>query len=190
MVLAHSEVNALVTKAARGAGLSWGMAEEAGWAAEWLARGGLPAAVWAAEWVAGAVEGGPAPVEVGVGISDAISGDDAAFPSLRLPDGLVAPGYLLPFLHLVSIRFGRMELATPSGLAARVDPDATVTFGPGWSNVTAGWSVRIAGGHDASCRPGVPASVVDCLRGLALRTTVPPSEASRRHAGSESDDND
>ena len=42
-----------------------------------------------------------------------------------------------------------------AGLAARVDPDATVTFGPGWSKVTAGWSVRIADAHAASCGPGV-----------------------------------
>ena len=56
--LAHSELNGLVTKAARGAGLSWGLAEEAGWAAEWLSRRGLPAAAWAAEWLAQHVSSG------------------------------------------------------------------------------------------------------------------------------------
>ena len=50
--LAHSELRALVTKAARGAGLAWGLAEEAGWAADWLARRSLPAGDWAAIWLA------------------------------------------------------------------------------------------------------------------------------------------
>ena len=39
--LSLSEIEALCFKAARGAGLSWGEAEEAGWAAAWLARAGL-----------------------------------------------------------------------------------------------------------------------------------------------------
>ena len=39
--LSLSEINALCFKAARGAGLTWGEAEEAGWAAAWLTRAGL-----------------------------------------------------------------------------------------------------------------------------------------------------
>ncbi|MFP4043155.1 MAG: DUF3726 domain-containing protein [Rhodosalinus sp.] len=39
--LSLSEIEALCFKAARGAGLDWGEAEEAGWAAAWLSRAGL-----------------------------------------------------------------------------------------------------------------------------------------------------
>jgi len=47
--LSLSEINALCFKAARGAGLTWGEAEEAGWAAAWLSRAGLagPSAILA-----------------------------------------------------------------------------------------------------------------------------------------------
>ncbi|MGC1487905.1 MAG: DUF3726 domain-containing protein, partial [Albidovulum sp.] len=38
----QSEIEALGIKAARGAGYDWGMAEEAGMAARWLAHEGLP----------------------------------------------------------------------------------------------------------------------------------------------------
>jgi len=42
--LSIGELDTLVFKAYRGAGFSWGMAQEAGFAARWLARHGLPAA--------------------------------------------------------------------------------------------------------------------------------------------------
>jgi len=41
--LSFGELDALVLKAYRGAGFSWGMAQEAGRAASWLAQKGLPA---------------------------------------------------------------------------------------------------------------------------------------------------
>ncbi len=44
LLFSLAEVNALLTKAARGAGFSWGEAEEAGWAALWLTREGLEGA--------------------------------------------------------------------------------------------------------------------------------------------------
>lgn len=188
--LAHTELNALITKAARGAGLSWGLAEEAGWAAEWLARRGFPAAAWAAEWLAQAVEGGPTPVEVGVGIGDVLPATKTSFSDVSVPDGISAPGYLLPFLHLVATRFGPTEIFTPLGLAARINSDGTATFGAGWSNRTAGWSISIVSHRHEASRAGVTTSVIDCLQGLALRTTVPPSDTSRRQAGSSSTDND
>lgn len=44
--LSLGEIDVLVLKAYRGAGFSWGMAEEAGRASAWLARNGLPAAAF------------------------------------------------------------------------------------------------------------------------------------------------
>ena len=49
--LSLGELDALVLKAYRGAGFSWGMAQEAGKAAVWLASNGLPAAEYFAALV-------------------------------------------------------------------------------------------------------------------------------------------
>ena len=79
--LSHSELRSLITKAARGAGLAWGLAEEAGWAAEWLARRGFPAADWAAHWLSSAVAGGPTPVALGAALAERLGPVPAAKPS-------------------------------------------------------------------------------------------------------------
>jgi hypothetical protein len=42
MIVSLNEIETMVHKAARGAGLPWGLAEEAAQAARWLARQGLP----------------------------------------------------------------------------------------------------------------------------------------------------
>lgn len=58
MTYSLGEVEALSRKAARGAGLSWGMSEEAGKAVRWLCSWGLPGAkalIWHLENLDGAV---------------------------------------------------------------------------------------------------------------------------------------
>lgn len=188
--LSHSELRSLVTKAARGAGLGWGLAEEAGWAAEWLARRGLPAADWAALWLSQAVEGKETALGLGVRLADDMATGAAPFSPLALPDDLAAPGYLLPFLARIARRCGDLALTTAFGPAAVITADETLRFGPGWSARTAGWTVTLASTRAEPARPLVSASVIDCLDGLALRTTVPASDASRREAGSATPDND
>lgn len=188
--MAHSELRSLVTKAARGAGLPWGHAEEAGWAADWLARRALPAGEWAARWLAASLEGRPGPIEIGTALSDRLA--DTALPlSVEcLPDGLPAPGYLLPFLHRIAERRGSISIMDALGPAVCVDPDGTVAFGPSWSDTPRNWCVTDCTHPADPSRVLVTPSLIDCLETLALRTTVPPSEASRRNAGSATTDND
>jgi len=188
--IAHSELRSLVIKAARGAGLDWGMAEEAGWAADWLARRSMPAADWAALWLVEAVEGQPHPVGIGTRLADRFASGEGPLLAEALPDGLPAPGFLLPFLHLVAARHGAVELKGRTGRAARVQPDGTVDIGPDWSQRTQGWSVGMASGKGAPGRVTLSGPVSICLESLALRTTVPPSATSRRDAGSAMTDND
>jgi hypothetical protein len=188
--LALSELRALVTKAARGAGLAWGLAEEAGWAADWLARRGLPAADWATLWLQTSVQGQPGPVESGAGLADRLASAGPALTPEALADDLCAPGYLLPFLHRIAQHRGAVALRAPLGLAAEVSGAGDVVFGPGWASATRGWRLVPADTPRPTGRPIVTASVIDCLEGLALRTTVPPSTQSRRDAGSASDDTD
>jgi hypothetical protein len=181
--LSLSELRSLVTKAARGAGMSWGLAEEAGWAAEWLARRGMPAAPWATAWLQDRLNGLQDPIETGVSVGDRKGVEP-------IPDGLAAPGYLLPFLHLVAEQTGAVTLHTPDGEAARIAPSGEVCFGPCWADRTRGWTITLTETRAAASRPTVDASVIECLEGLALGTTVPPSDQSRRDAGSAKDDND
>lgn len=189
VTLALSELRSLLTKAARGAGLGWGMAEEAGWAAEWLARRGLPAADWATIWLEATIRGQQGPVDLGAAWADELSGSTAAL-NRPLPDGITAPGYLLPFLHRIAASRGLVAILSDAGLAAQVTCDGRVEFGPCWQTQSQGWRLGPAPVAETSTRPVVSASILDCLEGLALRTTVPQSETSRRDAGSLTGDND
>lgn len=193
VTLALSELRSLITKASRGAGLSWGQAEEAGWAAEWLARRGMPAADWATVWLAARMDGAVSPVEVGVSLADQLA-NAPAINDKELPDGLVAPGYLLPFLHRIAQTGSPVSIASTLGQVARISSTGEVAFGPSWQVKSDGWRLSKAG--DAGSQPGiagrpkVSSSVLECLEGLALRTTVPRSDNSRRDAGSSDGDND
>lgn len=193
VTLALSELRSLITKAARGAGLSWGLAEEAGWAAEWLARRGMPAADWATVWLAARIDGAVSPVEVGVALADAFPSNPGLNGTV-LPDGIAAPGYLLPFLHRMAEAGVGVAIEAPLGHVARVLSTGQVGFGPLWQMRTDGWRLATATGtefeHGMAGRPVVSASVLECLEGIALWTTVPRSETSRRDAGSLSGDND
>lgn len=193
VTLALSELRSLVTKAARGAGLSWGLAEEAGWAAEWLARRGLPAADWATIWLAARIDGAVSPVEVGAALADACAGA-SAIRDKALPDDLVAPGYLLPFLHRIAQSGSAVSITSGSVPVARVSGSGEVAFGPSWQMRSDGWRLSDPGDAGAppvlAGRPAVSGSVLKCLEGLALSTTVPRSDSSRQDAGSSGGDND
>lgn len=193
VTLSHSELRSLITKAARGAGLGWGLAEEAGWAAEWLARRGLPAADWAALWLVPRHEGQLSPVEVGVRLADDPPGD-AGPTACALPDGLQGPGYLLPFLARLAEVQGAVAVTSAQGLVVRVEPDGQVTFGPSWLGQSRGWTCGMADDPALAAptapRPTVAQATLDQLDALALRTTVPQSDRSRRDAGARTGDND
>ena len=194
VILSHSELRSLVTKAARGGGLEWGLAEEAGWAAEWLARHSLPAADWATLWLAAATQGGADPVSFGVALVDQMAvhqmttGASPDWPK-ALPQDLPAPGFVLPFLHRLAAFHGPMEVISPGGRVAMVGQDGLPSFGPAWGGRCLDWAVQPAAAAQLT-RPEVSASVIECLEGLALRTTVPPSDTSRQDAGSATSDND
>jgi hypothetical protein len=194
--LSNSEFRALVTKAARGAGHPWGMAEEAGWAAEWLARRGLPAADWIAEWLscpAGAETA--CPVALGLALGEAAGSDG---PASLETGSVVAPMLVLPFVHRVALAWGAdVELRWEAG-AVTVTLDGEVRPPPAPGRVVGHLEVRCkqpAGADHAAPRgwaqrPRLSLSVLDRLEGLALRTTVPPSSRSRSDAGAGQTDND
>lgn len=193
VTLALSELRSLITKAARGSGLSWGLAEEAGWAAEWLARRGLPAADWAVVWLAARADGAICPVEVGAALADEFTCASAVMGK-PLPDGLAAPGYLLPFLHRIAQAGSTLQISSKTGRVASVSSAGNVAFGPSWQSQSDGWHLCEADDAPSQARPAARPSVsrlaLQCLEALALRTTVPPSVTSRLDAGSTDGDND
>lgn len=188
--MAHSELRSLVTKAARGAGLAWGHAEEAGWAADWLARRGLPAGEWAAIWLAARIDGKQSPVEYGTFLADRLASATPPLQEEHLPDDLPAPGYLLPFLHRIAAQHGPCILCDDLATVAQIEPDGQIIFGPSWSDRPHHWRITTRPKSLDRARATVTKSLIECLDGLALRVTVPPSEASRRNAGSATTDND
>lgn len=216
--LSLNEVASLAMKAARGAGMSWGLAEEAGFAAVWLAQRGLDGPrfllehlneaegrAWAdlcPEVAAGAwrtrAGGSLCPIALGATLCD-----HADLPAGRVGAAPIAMGpvdhpvLLLPFLAAIVDR---------QGSALRLDwNDGTLVVGE-----TPDWPVDAVRALDGADRPtfllgshhmsGVtasaapaPATAPDTIEGLnefAMRTTVPMSDASRAGAGAAGGDND
>lgn len=218
--LSCNEAASLCMKAARGAGMSWGLAEEAGFAASWLVSQGIDGPsflrshleradgkawddlcpnVSPATWhnAKGATV---CPIILGATLSDY-----ADLPQGLVPDDAAlslgpvsAPILLVPFLS---------ELARKDGVEISLSwADGAITVGPD----TAG--LQAAAGplgvprldltltvHKAAPRGPYLASTpnalttaatIAALNTFAMLTTVPASEASRAGAGSTLSDND
>lgn len=206
--LSGNEVEMLCLKAARGAGLSWGLAEEAGFAARWLYERGIdgPAALAShLEGMArissrivlrdGALRGPKAgllsPIAVGAAMSD-LSG---ARRDTNRAGPVDRPLLVLPFLHQIAVASkGPVVLKFPGG---SVEVSATGVGGD-LSALEAARQAEIAIAPGAGLPAGAPARGFRGLAGhaatrlndLAMLTYVPASAASRANAGSEDGDND
>jgi Protein of unknown function (DUF3726) len=203
MSLSFNEIEAMALKAARGAGVSWGLAEEAAFAARWLAERGLD---WAEPLLArcearvsadmtvestGIRGAALCPLRVGAFIADAGLGPHG----LEVRD-VAVPLLLLPFL-------ARAE--APGPVAVRLGTGARVWFAAGQLHGTEGLAA-LPGIAAVTISPGVPtATAVDLLprprpvaaavaQGLSAferRTYVPASAQSRlAGAGAGLSDND
>ena len=219
VVLSLGETEALAAKAARGAGMDWGLAEEAGRATRWLASRGLDGlppllrhleGAQGADWrdrhpriarrVWSAPDGALCPVAFGTALCDHCDLGEGPHRGGRIEVGRVSsPGLVLPFLALLS-RSGPLRLTHEKGqvvasnatfarseallllrtASARltIEPCEIDCAEPSRGEATAG---EIAPGP-------VSADVVEGLEALALRTTVPASDASRAGAGAGRDD--
>jgi hypothetical protein len=216
--LSRTEIEALCLKAARGAGMSWGMAEEAGFAAAWLSAHGIdgPGALLAQlqlatgrTWpeicpivVPGAwrpVEGGRlCPIALGAALSDFAALPEAAMCDGPLRAGPVSrPVLLLPFLAAFAAERGiAVQLKWPLGVVT-VAADGRVTGDIAAFTQTAEATADLSlhptapdAGLAAFVPVHVPFGTLSALSAFALRTTVPPSETSRAGAGASTNDND
>ena len=214
--LSLSEINALCFKAARGAGLTWGEAEEAGWAAAWLTRAGLAGPSILLNWLtecatlarpvpaAGrwcALDGPLCPLRAGLALADHAGLPEGPGDTTLHMDTVAHPLVLLPFVARAATR---LDLPLRIGW---VGADLTLdTEGNGPITVSLGDDAGAPGDLwiAVAARPDPNEQRTDCavptqgiahadwqaLDALALRVTVPPSDASRAGAGAAGDDND
>ncbi|RTL69105.1 MAG: DUF3726 domain-containing protein [Hyphomicrobiales bacterium] len=219
MRLSFNEIEGTALKAARGAGFSWGLAEEAGFAARWLAERGfdwLPPLLAAcdahlsgenANITMDGTRVSPAagsrslcPIQIGAWIADRRDlADGLILTSLR------APLLLLPFLDLLSAHCGTIALSLrPAG------SDASASFricrGDLWAEPLPASCVvdealalieqapaRLERGNVVRLARPAPTdpALADRLKGLEIRTYVPASHHSRvAGAGAGLSDND
>ena len=190
-----AEIDALCRKAARGAGCPWGLAEEAGKAARWLAARGLPGPEALAALLAGARNCPCAGVPAG----DAPSRPECA---LRLGSSLSDRADRITGGEVVSV-----DVAQPLLVLAQLGRAATATnagFRLEWAGVQVlcgleGPAIDTGGellAERATLRcepsdPGVSSLAADCrsrpvdaeawtaLERLAARTYAPATDASR-----------
>ncbi len=182
------EAQALAVKAARGAGYSWGLAEEAGYALRWLAAHGLPGPAA----LAGLLEGGCAaatpcqrcPLARGAALADLG----------EMPDGLVDlryPVLLAPFAARLS---GAAGLQWPGAAIALENDEVWITGNVLTASAEVGFQPGEVSGGPAERMTRIPdtdAPSIDVLVLFAARTYAPATEASRLSgAGAGTTDND
>ncbi|RCW79031.1 DUF3726 domain-containing protein [Paracoccus lutimaris] len=208
--LSRNEIEALCLKAARGAGMPWGLAEEAGFAAGWLALHGLDGAALLLAHLTDPLESrfaisdrqwsgmdGLCPIAVGAALDDhaALPAGICAGPvSLR---ALRRPVLALPLLARMAAAMGRALVLDWNGGQARITasgaiaPDDLAMLA---ALCEADLTISVTADAAAAPAPTGIASVSEQalagLQALAMRTTVPASEQSRRGAGAAASDND
>lgn len=212
MSFALNEIEATAKRAARGAGLSWGMAEEAAKAARWLSSQGIDgAAVLAAvleqndgkaaadlrpaslsgEWQA---DGGTlCPLLAGASLSDCAA---------RLAEGRITlqavshPAMLLPFAAAAAAQLGKVVTLEWEGCAAVTDGRSVSISGDALLQASASGASASLGGSlaapvEQATRATPDTAAWDSLNRFAHRTFAPATEASRlAGAGAGLSDND
>ncbi len=209
-----NEIETLSRKAARGAGLSWGLAEEAGKAARWLTAAGLPGPQVLADLLTrndGADYETLCPMEGEEGawvakggtLCPLISGAVLCDNAQRLGAGeltlgrTAAPMLLLPYLDAAAQQCGTALTIRWNGTAITLG-DSAQTSGQGLDaalaegiTITPGTSDQTGTALQKQTRGDMPAEVAKTLTVFAERTYAPETEASRLSgAGAGLTDND
>ena len=214
--LSLSEINALCLKAARGTGLKWGEAEEAGWAASWLSRAGLSGPTITLAWLteAGrlarpipapdrwtARSGAQCPLRCGIALADfAGLPEGPGAPALTV-ERVAHPLMLLPFVARAAarirsglcVRWGQREaVLTAAEIPLKLDRAREAD--PQIADLVIAPVDHSDLSNLAQAAPPPIPDISDAdwraLDALALRITVPYSTLSRAGAGAVGTDND
>ncbi len=171
-----SEIEALGKKAARGAGFSWGEAEEAGQALRILAASGLPAAqLFAAYLQTGLGDEASCPIRLGCALLD------GAAPDIS---GCTAPSLLMPFIARLAAETQEAYALSGQGFDATAGPDLAILIKTA-DSACSGLALRPAANAPSLrrvFRMEAESADIACLNGFAHRTYAPETEA-RRAAG-------
>lgn len=185
------EVRALAIKAARGAELPWGMAEEAGFAVRWLQANGAPGAAALAaylDWRDGRCEGvhDLCPIALGTALMDAGRGVPDSLGRVRTPL-LLAPFVARCAPSGMQVEWpGARLTVSEAGLVSEA-PRAALLVDE--ADCTATRTVALV--NEATTRvPQTEADALATLTRFAARTYAPATEASRAGAGAGNSDND
>lgn len=215
--LSRNEVESLCLKAARGAGLPWGLTEEAGFAAGWLAsRGADGPAVLLAHLTArpevsdaiairdrvwSALKGGSlCPIALGAALDDhtGLEGGISAGPVTVVK--LRYPGLAVPHLARIARALNAALEVTWNGEAALISAEGEMDPDKLNALLDVNETSLVAARYGADNPPlsisitnhiaPLSAHTLAGLNALSMRTTVPASELSRRGAGASASDND
>ena len=215
--LSRNEVASLCMKAARGAGMSWGLAEEAGFAAAWLVQYGIngPSHLYAhldqaqgrpwrdlcptvtpGAWQA-PVGRALCPIALGATLCDYAGLPEGIKAGSSLKIGkVVHPILLIPFLAVIAASHSILFDIAWTGGTAHLDGGSEALLKAATAldgqQVPITLTARFGKPQAASASkvPCISAEVISALNTLAMRTTVPSSESSRAGAGSTTPDND
>lgn len=196
-----NEIEQLCLKAARGAGLDWGLAEEAGQAAAWLVSQGIDGPEILLQRLTLGALAGPVlpwraqrllqcPISLGASLCDHAALPQTDLESQEIDLGPVAqPLLLAPFFSrmaalkrcAIALRGAGLQilLTTDARLVASAEPLRLTSQTNLWISKLAAPPPTTAG--SVACRPS--GQTMAALNSFALRTTVPASEASRAGAG-------
>lgn len=208
MTWSIGEIGALATKAARGSGLDWGLAEEAGYAVKWLQRRQLPGVMALCRYLSWRHDGNLTswpdetgahghycPIAIGAAYGDGAFGDEAQFSRIK------TPLLLIPF---VAIRMTKKPLEIsigPSRFYLAKDQIGYTNNDTAILSDSATCQISIASSRppnititSLSDLPRVPATATACvsvLERFAKNTYAPATEESRlAGAGAGLSDND
>ena len=215
--LSRNEVASLCMKAARGAGMSWGLAEEAGFAAAWLVQHGIngPSHLYAhldqaqgrpwsdlcptvtpGAWQA-PVGRALCPIALGATLCDYAGLPESIQAGSPLKIGKVDhPILLIPFLAAIAVSQNILFDIAWAGGAAYLDggSEALLKAAAALDGQQVPITLTASCGNpqvaSAGKLPSISTDVISALNTLAMRTTVPSSESSRAGAGSTTSDND
>ena len=208
MTWSISEIGALATNAARGSGLDWGLAEEAGYAVKWLQRRQLPGVMALCRYLSwrhdGSLKSWPdktgahghyCPIAIGAAYCDGAFGDEAKFSRIKIPL------LLIPFVAIritktpLEINIGSSRFYLAKDQIGYTNNDTAILIDAADCQISIARSrlphITIT---SVSNLPRVPASATACvsvLERLAKNTYAPATEESRlAGAGAGLSDND
>jgi hypothetical protein len=203
IILSLNEMEQLCQKAARGAGLDWGLAEEAAMAAVWLAKKGIDGPKWLCHRLQQTGLGAPmlpwgaqdrvqCPIALGATLCDYARLAQGQLTETALGP-VSSPILLLPFLSHMSAIQGHSIDMTFDGCTVQVD-GVGYTCATDFADITPSACVFItqAGTQGRKHRRFEPMSsqteTIKTLEQFMMRTHVPASAVSRAGAGAVSDD--